>query len=327
MACERDLPYAGLHGLLRPLKDRLAALPKAQGEALTEALDLGAPTGRLVVPAAVLTLLSLAAAERPVVAIVDDLHHLDAPSREALLFTARRLAGEPVALLLGARADVWAGAVPVRAVECLDERAAHELTDDLVSGGLPDELRAALDQIARGNPLALTELALALTPEQLAGTAAPPATLPREGRLWRAYTNQIGDLPGPTRNLLLLLAADPRLDTATLVKAFDGDPFTALEAAEQAGIVEVTGERFRFRDPAAGPVVYHNALAAGPARRPPIARRGAGPPPAPAGLAPGRRARQARPRNWPTNWRPPPPRPVRRARSPSCRSPTNGPPS
>lgn len=259
VACERDLPYAGLHGLLRPLRDRLAALPAAQGEALTEALDLGTPTGRLVVPAAVLTLLSQAAAERPVVAVVDDLHHFDAPSREALLFTARRLAGEPVALLLGARADVWAGAVPVRAVECLDERAAHELTGDLVNGGLPDEVRASLDQIARGNPLALTELALALTPEQLAGTAAPPATLPREGRLWRAYTNQIEDLPGPTRDLLLLLAADPRLDPATLLKAFDGDPFTALEAAERAGIVEVTGERFRFRDPAAGPVVYHNA--------------------------------------------------------------------
>ena len=51
------------------------------------------------VAAATLTLLATAADDAPVLALIDDAQWLDAPSREALLFAGRRLAGEGVVLL------------------------------------------------------------------------------------------------------------------------------------------------------------------------------------------------------------------------------------
>ncbi|GAA3410264.1 LuxR C-terminal-related transcriptional regulator [Streptosporangium vulgare] len=270
---ESHLPYAGLHGLLRPVADRLPALPPAQAEALTRALELGAADGGLALPAAVLNL--LVAAGGPVLACVDDVHHLDAPSREALFFAARRLAGEPVVLLFGAddRGDGGATApddIPAFELGALDEEAARRLADDLVPG-LADDVRASLLEIARGNPLALGELAGSLSPEQISGAAAPPATLPRGGRLWRAYADRLARLPRETVDVLLLLAADPGLETVTLAGAAGPEcALTALEPAERAGVVvhvagagggdmDGDGDRYDFREPVMRTVVYAGA--------------------------------------------------------------------
>ncbi|WP_329079457.1 LuxR C-terminal-related transcriptional regulator [Streptosporangium sp. NBC_01469] len=263
-AAESHLPYAGLHGLLRPIADRLPALPPAQAEALTRALELGAADGGLALPAAVLNL--LVAVGVPVLACVDDVHHLDAPSREALFFAARRLAGEPVVLLFGAD-DGDNGTspddIPAFELGALDEEAAGRLIDDLLPGPA-DDVRASLLEIARGNPLALGELAGSLSPEQISGAAAPPATLPRGGRLWRAYADRLARLPGDTADMLLLLAADPDLETVALVGAAEPEcALTALEPAERAGvIVHVSGDdgdRYEFREPTMRTVVYAGA--------------------------------------------------------------------
>ncbi|WP_440099283.1 AAA family ATPase [Streptosporangium sp. H16] len=268
---ESHLPYAGLHGLLRPVTDRLPALPPAQAEALTRALELGAADGGLTLPAAVLNL--LAAAGGPVLACVDDVHHLDAPSRAALFFAARRLAGEPVVLLFGADDGGDGGAaapddIPAFELGALDEKAARRLADDLVPG-LADDVRASLLEIACGNPLALGELARSLSPEQISGVAAPPGTLPRGGRLWRAYTDRLARLPGETADMLLLLAADPDLETVTLADAAEPECApAALEPAERAGVIvhvggggagAGAGDRYDFREPAMRTVVYAGA--------------------------------------------------------------------
>ncbi|MBG0816661.1 LuxR family transcriptional regulator [Planomonospora sp. ID82291] len=280
-AVEARLPYAGLHALLRPVADRLGALPPAQAAVLAEALERGTAGGGLALPAAVLNL--LLAVGRPVLVCVDDLHHLDAPSRDALFFVARRLGGERIALLLagdgegpavraGGPADGGGGDgdapgdVPRLRLGRLDEEAVRQVLDDLAPPGLSEELRASLAEVARGNPLALRELVGALTPDQVGGAAAPPETLPPDGRLWRAYAGRLSRLPGETADLLLLLAADPDLDTATLLRAAEPRcALTALEPAERAGVVVRTaGDRYGFRDPAMGPVVYAGAS---PARR------------------------------------------------------------
>ncbi|MER5623262.1 AAA family ATPase [Streptosporangium sp. NPDC002544] len=256
---ESHLPCAGLHGLLRPIADRLPALPPAQAAALARALELGAVDGGLALPAAVLNL--LVAAGGPVLACVDDVHHLDAPSREALFFAARRLTGEAVALLFGAD-DGTAVPDDISAFEldALDREAAGRLAGDLVPG-LTDDVRASLLEIACGNPLALGELARSLSPEQLSGAAAPPETLPRGGRLWRAYADRLARLPGDTADMLLLLAADPGLETVTLLEAAEPRcALTVLEPAERAGVIvrvtDVAGDRYDFHEPAMRAVVY-----------------------------------------------------------------------
>ena len=98
---ESDLGFAGLEGLLRPITGKLDELPQAQADALSAALGL-APSGgsdRLLVSAAALSLLAAAADDQPVLCLVDDVQFLDAASVEALLFSARRLGAEPVAML------------------------------------------------------------------------------------------------------------------------------------------------------------------------------------------------------------------------------------
>ena len=102
---ESDLAFAGLYGLLRPIMEKLGDLPKTQADALAGALGLAASLGsdRLLVSAATLSLLAAAAEEGPVLCLIDDAQFLDAASAEALVFGARRLAAEPVAMLFAVR--------------------------------------------------------------------------------------------------------------------------------------------------------------------------------------------------------------------------------
>ncbi|MEU6791924.1 LuxR C-terminal-related transcriptional regulator [Nonomuraea wenchangensis] len=313
VAAESRLPYAGLHGLLGPVAGAADVLPEAQVRALGEALESGTTAPGLALPAAVLGLLSAVAADdRPVLACVDDVDRLDPASRDALAFAARRLGRARVALLFAARSPAGLDGVPARAVGGLGQEAVRELAADLTpERRLPEDLVAALDAVARGNPLALTELIGSLTPDQLAGAAAPPTALPRSGRLWREHAALLDALPRETRRLLLLIAADPALDVATLLRAArPACALTALEPAEQAGVLLAAGDRYAFRDPAVWAVAYQDAslserrhahhllatLLAGPPprrRRPGQAARQDA-----AGDSPGTRLRRAWHRSW-----------------------------
>ncbi|PZG13256.1 AAA family ATPase, partial [Nonomuraea aridisoli] len=257
---ESCLPYSGLHALLHPIAASVR-LPDAQAGALAAALESGAATGGLALPAAVLGLLAAVAADRPVLACVDDADLLDPGSREVLSFAARRLSGKPVALVFAARSPGrdLAG-LPVRVLEGLDAAAVRELAGDLAPGKVAEDLLAAVDQIARGNPLALAELIGALTPDQLAGLAAPPVAPPRDGRLWRAHADRLAALPARTRRLLLLVAADPGVEAEALIRAaHPACALTALEPAEHAGLLRCAGDRYDFPDPAVRAVAYHGA--------------------------------------------------------------------
>jgi AAA ATPase domain len=102
---EMELAFAGLHQLCAPLLDRVERLPPPQRDALEVALGQragGAPDGFLV-GLAVLTLLSEAGQDRPLLCVVDDAQWLDQASAQALGFAARRLLAEPVGLVFAAR--------------------------------------------------------------------------------------------------------------------------------------------------------------------------------------------------------------------------------
>src|SRR6185437_2134507 len=101
------LAFAALHQILRPVLDRIERLPEPQAAALRSAFALSAETvdERFRVSLGVLGLLSEVAEERPLLYLVDDAQWLDRASADALLFVARRLEAEQVALLLAARDD------------------------------------------------------------------------------------------------------------------------------------------------------------------------------------------------------------------------------
>ena len=102
---EAELPFAGLHQLLRPALGHVERLPPPQAAALRSALGLEESAGheRFLVFAACLSLLSELAERRPVLCLVDDAHWLDAASADALRFVARRLDAEGIALIFAAR--------------------------------------------------------------------------------------------------------------------------------------------------------------------------------------------------------------------------------
>jgi hypothetical protein len=109
---------------------RLDGLPEPQREALRTAFGLsaGPAPDRFLVGLAVLSLLSEEAGEQPLLCLVDDHQWLDSASAQALGFVARRLAADPVGLVLAARDPVaeLAG-LPELTVEGLPDGDARAL--------------------------------------------------------------------------------------------------------------------------------------------------------------------------------------------------------
>src|SRR5262249_26084226 len=153
------------------------------GDALNVALGFseGHPPDRLVVPNAVLLLLRETAVARPVLVVLDDLPWLDRASAGVLSFVARRLEGSQVGLLGASRTgevDFFERAgLPVLELERLDDLAAEQLLDSRFPE-LASTVRERILVEAQGNPLALSELPLALNPAMRESTEALPAALP-----------------------------------------------------------------------------------------------------------------------------------------------------
>jgi hypothetical protein len=105
MECEMELGFAGLHQLVLPFLPHLDRLPVPQRDALGAAFGLitDPPPDRFQVGLATLTLLANAAAEQPLLCIIDDAQWLDMESSEVLAFVARRLIADRIALLFAVR--------------------------------------------------------------------------------------------------------------------------------------------------------------------------------------------------------------------------------
>jgi DNA-binding CsgD family transcriptional regulator len=102
---EMELGFAALHGLLTPYLPGLDHLPGPQQDALGTALGLvsAATPDRFLVGLAVLSLLTEAAKDRPLLLAIDDAHWLDEATADVLAFVARRLASTPVAFVVAVR--------------------------------------------------------------------------------------------------------------------------------------------------------------------------------------------------------------------------------
>jgi hypothetical protein len=159
---EADVPFAGLAELLRPALEALDRIPEPQARALAGALALEPATAqdRFAVGAATLSLLSAWAEEAPVLALVDDAHRLDAATADALLFAARRLLADPIALVFavreGERSLLDGADLRVLRIAGLARSEAAAL---LRGAGVPGDALERLYGATAGNPLALLELA------------------------------------------------------------------------------------------------------------------------------------------------------------------------
>lgn len=255
---ESDLALAALNQLLRPvsgLTDRLtppqaAALRIGFGEQPT-----GARNDRFLVYSAALSLIAEAAESQPVLCVVDDAQWLDEGSAHALLFSARRLGVERVAMLFAARDDdepsFEAPGVPALSVPGLDSAAAHALLEKSAGGRVDPRVADQLLAAAGGNPLALVELPAALTAGELSGQEPLPTSLPVTQGVERAFLARVRRLPAPTQKLLLVAAAEGAGDLATVqtASASLGSEPAALEAAELSGLVHTRAGRLEFRHP------------------------------------------------------------------------------
>src|SRR6201999_1116394 len=102
---EMELDFAGLHQLCVPLLDYVDRLPPPQRDALHVVFHLrpGPVPDLFLLGLAVLSLLSEAAEQRPLLCVVDDAQWLDRTSALTLAFVARRLLAERVGLVFGVR--------------------------------------------------------------------------------------------------------------------------------------------------------------------------------------------------------------------------------
>jgi DNA-binding CsgD family transcriptional regulator len=250
---EEDVPCAGLHQLVHQLRDGIDDLPGPQRAALCAAvgLDDAAVPDLYLVGLAALTLLSDAAVKQPLLVVVEDAHWMDRASLDVLGFVARRIESDPlvlVAVTRGTDERLGRAGLPELPLHPLTDEVSAELLD-AVAPGLGQQVRRRLLEEAAGNPLALTELPVAL--QSVGGAyALTPGPLPLTERLERTFTARVSRLPIDTRAILLLAAlnGDGTMDECfaaaarMLRTAID---VAALAPAVGAGLVESQGMAFR----------------------------------------------------------------------------------
>ncbi|GGL61181.1 LuxR family transcriptional regulator [Streptomyces fumigatiscleroticus] len=236
---ESGYAFGVLHQVLWPLLSGARGLAADQRLALERALGAaeGLPPQDFTVGEAALSLLAEAAARRPLLVVLDDLHWTDSSSLSVFGHIQRRLDTLPVVLLATTR--------PIR--RTLDGWTHQQLElgplDRADAGALlgrlhPRLARHAAERVLReaaGNPLALVELPRHLTAEHRTGILPLPAHLPLGRRLERVYTDRLGDLPPGARALLLRAAL---AGTRTLPET---DAGTASETEADAAAVEALG--------------------------------------------------------------------------------------
>jgi DNA-binding CsgD family transcriptional regulator/tetratricopeptide (TPR) repeat protein len=263
---EAEIPYAALLELLRPVLGMLDGIPPVQATALGSAMALreASEHDSFAVPAGVLSLLAAVAAQSPLVALVDDVQWVDAASRDALLFAARRLGADGVMIVFAQR-DGTGGEVDLPGLERI--RLGGLARDSAVALTVAADERLvrpvaeALAEQTGGNPLALLETPTLLSDAQCAGREPLDAPLPPVASIGRALELRLAELPEGARQAMVLAAATQTEDLPTFVRALAASGLSgdALGPAERAGLVAVSGERFSIRHPLMRSSAYHGA--------------------------------------------------------------------
>ena len=262
---ESRLAFAALGDVLRPVLARIDEIPDPQRAALRAALALGPPAAsdRYAAYAATLSLLGAVAADGAVLILIDDGHWVDPPSREALVFCARRIADEPIAMLVTSREQRARAAPHARGREPralparrggLDGPAGGR--DGLRGAAGARRSRARSSTWPAGNPLALVELPAALSGEERAGGVPLPRPLRPGEAIVEAYRRRVESLDPGARRALGVAAVGDGAPTGAIVVALErlGGDTGDLVAAEAAGFLTLDGDVARLRHPLLRPI-------------------------------------------------------------------------
>ena len=265
---ERELSFAGLADLLSGVVDELDALPPPQRRALRVALLLedsgSSEVDGHTVAVALLGLVRLLAAERPVLVAVDDTQWLDRPSQLALEYAARRFDSARICVLAAHRVTEPGGLALDEAVHLhvgpVTLAATHELLRIRLGKTFSRPTLVRLHETAGGNPFFALELARALDGPEPASNEPFPVP----GTLRELVAGRLERLPARTRETLLVIAALAHPTVPALQAALDDDRRVEsdLQRAIEAEVLDRNGDRVRFAHPLLASVRYAEASAA-----------------------------------------------------------------
>ena len=274
---ESTLAHASLADLLARVDSRIwADLPPPQRRALDVILlrdnSCGAQPELRTAATAVLSVVQRLAETSPVLLAIDDLQWVDPESADILSFVTRRLsgpvgvlttvledAGSPLAtaeLELARVSDVDRVTLTPMTLGCL-----HAMLSRRLGRSLPRPALVRIHEISGGNPYYALELALAVDDTAASGHGVLPGTLIDVVR------SRVGSLGEDVQHALLAAAAmnDPTVElVAHVLAAAPDDVLGLLETAEEAGLLQIDGHRFRFAHPLLARGIYSSAS---PARR------------------------------------------------------------
>jgi DNA-binding CsgD family transcriptional regulator len=247
-------PFTALADLVRALRGELGIVPPGSAALLNSLLVSGGETrDPLGFGAALIALLTAAAGRKPLAILVDDVQWVDRATITALTFAFRRLPDDALAIVAAGRSvppemDRW----PRRRIGGLGPIEARALLSSVAPGiSLDHAVVARLVTETAGNPLALSELAVELDAHQLTGRMPLPAVLPLGPDGQASFGSALRGL-GPGEILALAVAAAAGNDGQAMVtEALDllGRTRADLDAAEQAGIIQLSAEQVTFRHP------------------------------------------------------------------------------
>jgi DNA-binding CsgD family transcriptional regulator len=264
---EGELAFAAVHRMCAEmLEGSIDDLPGPQGAAVKVAFGLSdaeQPPDPFLVGLGVLNRLSFAAAERPLVCLIDDAQWLDRISAQTLAFAAHRLDADAVAVVFAVRDPIGPlRGLPEIIVKGLSPEDSRALLARRLPAPLDERVRERFIEEARGNPLALLELPRTFNAAELAGGLGIEDS--RSTRIVSMLDEGFGRraevLPADTRLLLLIAAAEPTGDPALLWRAaalLGIDP-EAAAPAEAAELIRI-GERVAFPHPAVRSAIYRSA--------------------------------------------------------------------
>lgn len=247
---EKGIPGAALAVLATRLAD--AGSPPEAVEPLTRT---GSPD-----PTALLEVLSRL--DGTTLLVADDLHWWDAPSKVALVFAARRLACDPVAIIGAGRTELMddrgIASLPRLDVGPVPLTQAGELARTVASG-TADDVAQAVWRAVEGNTLAVLEAVVRLDADERAGRTRLPDDLRVGSGVVERWAADVQLLPYATRRALVVLAVTGEEDPVDAALAESGSSRADLEPAERAGLVVVRGSRPRFGHPLARVAVLAQA--------------------------------------------------------------------
>lgn len=235
-------------------------LPAPQRRALDVVLRRVEPDGRPVeqatVAAALRGALTVLAADRPVVLVLDDVHWLDEASAAVVGYALRRLTAERVAVVAArrrpepSRLDLTTLLPPGRTTSVqlgpLSLSALRSVLEARHPGSLTRATLSRIHDAAQGNPLFALEISRVLDE-----TGVPPLgePLPVPSDVQELIRRRLADLPTPTRRLLLHAALAVGTTGRVLPEQLGASDLAPLDRAVSAGVLSRDGALLRFTHP------------------------------------------------------------------------------